>query len=63
MIELRHVSPECTGRWKRHGTYWGCDTCLMVYYHADDVAEALMRENSAGELLRELTKDGWDRRG
>lgn len=58
MIELDHVFPECTGRWEHRGTYWRCDICHMVYYHADDVAEALTAEVHAGELLRELAEQG-----
>lgn len=58
MIELGHVMPECTGFWERHGTYWRCSTCHMVYYHADDAAEALTAEMDAGELLHRLAEEG-----
>jgi hypothetical protein len=58
MIELGHVEPECTGLWERHGTYWRCNRCHMVYYHADDVAEALTAEMNAGDLLLRLADEG-----
>jgi hypothetical protein len=57
-LQLDHVTPECTGRWEHHGTYWRCDTCQMVYYHADDVAEALTAETDAGDLLHRLAEEG-----
>jgi hypothetical protein len=59
----QHSTGDCTGRWERVGAWMVCRGCKAGFLTTAGVARRGWRENSVGELLKQLTREGVRLRG
>ena len=61
-MSLSHNVPDCTGAWAPRQIssvmFWQCDQCDAVGSDCMENHEAAIRENLAGNMLDQLTREG-----
>jgi hypothetical protein len=62
MLEVLHLRPTCTGRWKaeRADPYpvWRCSGCGAAFVDSPEIERTAKGENTVGDLLELLAFEG-----